>query len=112
MDFTTERTPLVPDSDTHSAAEEIDHRRPNPLPRAQLANALLVNVCCSLSQLSILPFINQVNTNAEERLRYCVSLPLPVIFFFDDFRLLASWRLSGETSAKSGFTSDYWCALN
>jgi len=55
--------PLTPNPSMHSTAEEIQEqlfcRKPNPLPRIQLANVLLVYLCSAFSQLSILPFINQ-----------------------------------------------------
>ena len=51
--------------------EQVFHRKPSPLPRTQLANALLINLCSSLSQLSILPFISQVNIPSAALERLC-----------------------------------------
>jgi len=45
--------------------EPVFHRKPNPLPRTQLVNALLINLCSSLSQLSILPFISEFVSGLE-----------------------------------------------
>jgi hypothetical protein len=109
MDFVSahiEGAPLSPDPDAHSPVEEsqnlVSQWNSNPLPRIQFATVLVVGLCYSLPQYSILPFINQVNILVRRRNASNVN---------PNFSLLASWRSLGETSGKLDIMSDYWCAL-